>query len=604
MKRQWKLRPFLFSVMVMSNIFFLLLITIAIYVSVTYFFTKQISEARLQVLYSNQLQLIERVEDVEGMALTISTHPIIKDVLEHNDSIDLYDYILLQRKVSEWLNTFTFVKPYIDSIQIYTDQYAQYQQIGPVGKNMILPLTKMPWKEEMPQFSDMDAIWVPSHGETMWDPEKRVLTYVLKIYNRKGGTAGFVAINMNEDSWVRLFFKNNAESSPTNRSLLVLDSNNRIMSRMSADMNSRLMKTFESYLDTINQQAGYRQLDMNGNKYLMIYSMKNQEKWRIVEFLENDQLYRDVQIIRNIMLIIGVVILLFIFPVSSYLSSRIIRPVPDLLKGFQQIEKGNFDTSLKKHSIVEFNKLVHAFNLMAIRLQGTIEELDKKNRLKRDLELTVLQSQINPHFLYNTLDMINWAAAMKGNMEVSFMASKLAKLFRISLSGGSPFIVLQEELEHAGLYAQIQQLRLQDRFMYSEHVKPNFKQCYVPKIILQPFIENSIIHGFSVLHEEKAEVSVSAERIDEDTFKIIIVDNGTGLDRQQKDESEQRKKSSLYVSGSGGYGIKNVRERLELYLGSQYGVHIENRETRGVKVTITLPYLDSIHKVNCISNLK
>ncbi|TBL79407.1 cache domain-containing sensor histidine kinase [Paenibacillus thalictri] len=595
--RQWRLKPFLFCSLVLSNILFLIVITVAIYFSVSYFFTKQISEARLQGLHSNQLQLIERLKDIEGTALTISTHQTMKTVLEENSGIDLYEYIVIQRNVNEWLSTFTFVKPFINSVQIFTDQYVQYQKIGPAGKNTILPLAKLP--VSLSSFDKVDAIWIPAHRDgTLESNEKPVLTYILKMYNRKGGTAGFVAIHLDEDSLTRLLFSENTVSSPTNRSLLLLDAGNQVMSRMSAQVNSQRMESFQAHTSALASEAGFKPIELEGNKYLMIYTSQSQEKWRIAEFLESDELYRDVNTIRNIVLMIGGVVLLCVFPVASYLASRMIRPVPLLLKGFQKIENGNFDADVEQHFIVEFNKLIIGFNFMTGRLKMMLEELEQKNRLKRDLELMVLQSQINPHFLYNTLDMINWAAAVKGNTEVSFMAARLAKLFRISLSGGSTFIPLKDELEHARLYAQIQQTRLEDRFVYNEHVSPFFKQCYVPKIILQPFIENAIIHGFAGLQEgQKAEVAVSAERIDESRFRIVIADNGVGL-KQSKDESERRKTSSLYVSGSGGYGIKNVRERLELYLGEQYGLIIENRDGGGVNVDLTLPYLDSLEKAN------
>lgn len=597
MLKQWRLKPFLFCVLVLSNIFFLIVMTGAIYFSVSYLFTKQISEARLEVLYSNQLKLIERLEDIEGTALSISTHPTTKEVLDNTDSLDLYEYINEQRVVSEYLSAFTYIKPFINSIQIYTDRFTEFQKIGNVSKNLVLPLSKITWQEKMPLFHHVDAIWIPSHADAYTD-NKPVLTYVLKIYNRKGGVSGYVAVNMNEDSLTRLFFSQTKEASPKNRSLMLLNANNERMSRMSAQVNSQLMDTFEPFVESIHPQdeAGFQPIQVNDNGYLMIYSPRIDNKWRMVEFLETKDIYRDVNTIRNMMLLIGIIVLLFVFPVSSYLSSRIIRPVPILLKGFQRIENGNFETTVEHHSIVEFNKLTHGFNNMAQQLQQMLKELDHKNRMKRDLELTVLQSQINPHFLYNTLDMINWAAAMKGNTEISIMVTQLARLFRISLSKGSTFILLEEELEHARLYAQIQQTRLQERFLYHEHIEPFFKQCYVPKIILQPFIENSIVHGFTVLHEEKAEVSISLVKLDSYRFKIIIIDNGIGLNTLE-DMEDRRIKTSNHVSGTGGYGIKNVKDRLELYLGSEYGLQIENRETRGVKVEITLPYLDSLDKV-------
>ncbi|MFH5182377.1 sensor histidine kinase [Paenibacillus sp. TAB 01] len=595
--QQWRLKPFLFGVMVLTISFFLLLMTMATYFSVSYFFTKQKSDARIEVLNSNQLKLNERLGDMEGTALSISTHRLTKELLENTDSPDLYEYLKLQRDVTEWLDTFTYIKPFITSIQIYTDRFVQYEKYGQVGKNRILPMSKIPWKEDMRRFEDVGAQWIPSHGDDYYsdsNAKPTVLTYVLSIYDRKGSVIGYVAVNLLEDSLTRLFFSETKESSPTNRSLMLLDSSGRLMSGMSAQVNAQLINAFQSAIGGIDKPSyGYQPTNVAGSNYLMIYTAQSENHWRLVEFLETKDIYRDTNIIRNIMLLIGTVVLLLVFPVASYLSSRIIRPVPLLLRGFQQIENGNFEANMGKYFIVEFNKLIHGFNKMALELERMIEELEHKNRLKRDLELKVLQSQINPHFLYNTLDMINWAAAMKGNTEISVMVTRLARLFRISLSGGGTFIRLQEELEHARLYAQIQQTRMEDKFVYREQIDPLLKSCYVPKIILQPFIENCIVHGFGDFQEEKAEVSVCAEKMG-DHIKITIIDNGAGLE-------QQRSKSPLHVSGTSGYGIRNIRDRLELYLGSNYKLVISNADARGVKVEMVLPYYDSLEEIKHIA---
>lgn len=599
---QWKLKPFLFGVLVLSNIFFLLLMTTAIYISASHYFTKQITEARLDVIYNNQLKLSERLKDIESTALAISTDRILKSELDGSATPDLYDYIYFQRDISQWLDSYTYIKPFINSIQIYTDRFKQYERIGQVGSNLILPLSRIPWQEEMDQFEQRDAVWLPAHEDRYSEYRaKPVLTYVLKMYNRHGGLSGYVAVNLAEESLERLFFSESKEASPTNRSLMLADSHGRLMSRMSASVNAPLLDSLQPFVGQIGDPSGFRQVNLGSSPYLMIYSGQNQDRWRIVEFLEADELYRDVKRIRNITLIIGVIVVLMIVPVSSFLAHWIIRPVASLMRGFHRIESGNFHANKENHFIVEFNKLLHGFHHMSQRLQGMLDELDRKNRLKRDLELAVLQSQINPHFLYNTLDMINWAAAMRGNTEVSTMAIRLAKLFRISLSGGGTFIQLHEELEHARLYAQIQQTRMKDRFSYTEQIDPLLKPCYVPKILLQPFIENSIIHGFSAMREGKEEVAVSASLAAPGRIRLVVADNGAGLRREEEGEAV-RKRGSMYVSGSGGYGIKNVRERLELYLGSDYELRIEACEPQGVRVSITLPYIDSPEKLKKYRN--
>lgn len=592
--QQWRLKPFIFGIMVLAISFFLLLMTIATYLSVSYFFTKQKSSARLEALESYQFMVNERLEDIERFALVISTQRLIQEILNNNENIDLYKYLTIQREVNESLDKFTYINPSITSIQIYTDKFSQYEKYEQVGKNRMLPMEKIPWKEEMQRFGDVDALWIPSHVDEYYTANVKptVLTYVLSIYDRKGEVAGYVVMNLKESS---LFFNDTVETSPTKQSTMLLDSNDRLMSIKSTHVNAELQAAFQSAASHMGNPAnGYELIDVAGSKYLMIYNNKSKIHWRIVEFFDTKDIYHDTNSIRNIMLMIGSVVLLLVFPVASYLANWIIRPVPLLLKGFQQIESGNFEANMGKYFILEFNKLIDGFNKMALELKSMIEELRHKSRLERDLEIKVLQSQINPHFLYNTLDMINWAAAMKGNTEVSVMVTRLARLFRISLSGGSTFVQLQEELEHVRLYAQIQQTRMNDKFVYREKIDPQVKSCYVPKIILQPFVENSIVHGFTDFQVEKAEVSICIEKLDEDRIKIMIVDNGKGFVQHDNKNSQ--------MSGSGGYGIKNIRERLELYLGSNYELMISKAEPRGAEVQIILPLYDSLSEIQYLTN--
>jgi two-component system sensor histidine kinase YesM len=218
-----------------------------------------------------------------------------------------------------------------------------------------------------------------------------------------------------------------------------------------------------------------------------------------------------------------------------------------------------------------------------------LEQLQEEHHAKREAEFAALQSQINPHFLYNTLDMINWMAATRGVHEISVLSTKLAKLFRISLSKGRTFIPLREELEHCILYMDLQQARFKDKFTYRIEVPPDLQSYLVPKLILQPFIENAIIHGFGGQDVEKPEITIQASEVmdqSRSSLRLLIEDNGKGMQQPVHHVpalAPQAAVSKPDADGNSGYGIGNVMQRIQLYFGREYGVKVESRSSGAKK---------------------
>lgn len=606
-KRQWRLRPFLFSILVLFNASFLILITVSIYVSVSYYFTKQISETRMEMLLNRHQQLQEKIAQIEETALSISTDRNLREAL-NSTHLNVIDSIMVRRQLNMWLDNFIYIKPYINSIQLYTDRFVDDIAVG--GNRRILPLSAIPWTEELDRFNEVDAIWIPANLDTHSEyGETPVLTYVLKISDRGRNTSAYVAVNLAERALAQFLLKESDDHGEpdTYRRVVVLSPDGRVMTDVSSGKTDTTMSgvsaaALQQHISQLGDEAGFQKITVHDADFFMIYTGQSRGGWRLVEWVASEEVYRDINTIRNMMIAIGVVVLILTFPIASYLSNRIIQPIPSLLRGFQKIESGNFATRLEGHTIVELNRLAKSFNHMAEQLQSLLRQLEEEHRLKRDLEVKVLQSQINPHFLYNTLDMINWMAAIKGNLEVSQMAARLARLFRISISKGSTFIPLREELEHARAYAQIQQTRFEDRFEYIERVDARYLPCYVPKIIIQPFIENAIVHGFDPEMKTRARVMVASEAVTESVFRLIIEDNGKGIN--DAGNRVEEKKNALYVSGTGGYGIRNVDERIRAYLGEPYCVQLQKSEQGGVKVVITLPVIDTKEALKALESPK
>ncbi|MNJ46096.1 Sensor histidine kinase YpdA [compost metagenome] len=282
------------------------------------------------------------------------------------------------------------------------------------------------------------------------------------------------------------------------------------------------------------------------------------------EFLTTKQDLRDF----IVWFLIGVLVVVLI--VSIYVSARISQPIRRLERSVKMVEKGNFRTAVDVGGVYEVEQLSKRFNLMLRRIRELMDQIIEEQEAKRKSELDVLQSQINPHFLYNTLNSVTRLAEMGRNEEVVTTITSLSRFFRISLSKGSHIISVQEELEHVRNYLIIQTIRFKNKFRYEIECEEQALECLTLKLILQPLVENAIHHGIEQLAEEGF-IGVYISLQDEH-LRLQIKDNGVGMTPDRL--SKVRTGAARSDSGSGsGVGVRNVQERIALYYGAPYGLH-------------------------------
>lgn len=275
----------------------------------------------------------------------------------------------------------------------------------------------------------------------------------------------------------------------------------------------------------------------------------------------------------------------FLIVILSILISLLItRPISNLIKLMGQVESGEMNAFAEVNGTVEVQELSRSFNHMIYRIRRLMEEIVQDQQQLRKSEMKTLYAQINPHFLYNTLDSIVWMAESGDNQKVVNMIFALSQFFRLSLSGGNDTITVEQELKHAETYLLLQKMRFNDQFTYEIQADPEVLSCQTLKILLQPIIENSIIHGVSNLPYQ-GKITVKAMR-DGDMLLFQVIDNGFGIEPQKLAnilEIDQKSKS--------GIGIKNVNKRIQLQYGNQYGLYYESELDEGTTVTIRLPYI-------------
>ncbi|WKL04697.1 sensor histidine kinase [Paenibacillus amylolyticus] len=323
-----------------------------------------------------------------------------------------------------------------------------------------------------------------------------------------------------------------------------------------------------------------------GGAQLVLYSRPAMLQWRLVQTIP---VYTLLSPLRQAgWQILGIAVLgLLCSAVLAYLFVRqIIRPLRQLIKRMRQLEKGDFDTRVQLSFTEEYAHLAYGFNHMASQLTTLMEQVKEESRAKREAQTGLLEAQIKPHFLYNTLDMIHWRALDYEAKDISRMIVQLSKLLRIGLSGGRLFIRVRDELEHARCYVNIQAERLPFSIQYQEKIDPRIRGCYIPKIILQPFIENAVMHGHPEEGTLRIQVHMHEVEGPYEDIVIRIMDNGRGLPEGWKLEE------------TCGIGVRNVHQRIQLYCGKRYGVQLGDRESGGVEVTITLPRIETDEQLN------
>lgn len=323
---------------------------------------------------------------------------------------------------------------------------------------------------------------------------------------------------------------------------------------------------------------------LDGEKRLITIETVNYCRWRLVGIAYMDDIVTTQKEVGGFVgwtLAIGVIFIIFI---SSFISAMISHPIKKLEKSMKMVEEGKFDINIDIRGGAEVAQLSKTFNLMVSRIRNLMDQIIVEQEAKRISELNALQAQINPHFLYNTLDSIVRMAESGNRQGVITMVTALARLFRISISKGKNIISVQEELEHAKNYLIIQKIRYTDKFKFEIFAEEEALKCKTLKLILQPIIENSIYHGIEYKVDEGF-IRISVQIVD-DRLLFQVEDNGLGIKPEVLANI-----LSMETAGrsSSGVGVKNVHERIQIYFGRQYGLQIESELEVGTKVKIWLP---------------
>ncbi|NBH73535.1 sensor histidine kinase [Clostridiaceae bacterium] len=352
------------------------------------------------------------------------------------------------------------------------------------------------------------------------------------------------------------------------------------------------MQLIDAGLARENTEAAY---DYRGGNYRESYEGKQRDVvvklvgytgWKIIG-VTPEQGFSLNNIKTRLFMVFVVAFFLFLLAlINSYISSRITAPIQELEKSVNALEEGALDTQVYMGGSYEIRHLGRSIGDMAKRIQALMEDIVAEHESKRKSEFDTLQSQINPHFLYNTLDIIVWMIENEQKQEAVKVVTALARFFRISLSKGRSIIPVRDELEHVRNYLMIQQTRFKNKFTYRIDPEPDVLALASLKLMLQPLVENAIYHGMEFMDGD-GQIRVKACQ-KEGKLLFTVEDNGLGMTAEQVEGLLTEKIHASSRRGS-GIGVKNVNERIRLYFGEEYGLSIWSEPDEGTVITICLP---------------
>lgn len=324
-----------------------------------------------------------------------------------------------------------------------------------------------------------------------------------------------------------------------------------------------------------------------GKQFLLSFVTLKGIDWKIVNIAPLKSFAINLQFVPVIVVLVFVLALFLGFYFTTFTSSLLIKPIKNLLASMNRVKTGNFKEMVKVEYKDEIGELCLHYNEMISYINNLLNQVYALEIGEKIAELKALQAQINPHFLYNTLDTIYWKAMAGDNKGVQQMIHALSKLFRLALNVGKEFFQVRQERELIGYYLLLQEKRYKNKLQYNLNFNLDILYYEIPKLILQPFVENAIVHGIET--EDKPTTVDISGFMDGDKIHFIIKDNGAGMPEEVLKKLLDPNIDKNSVPDKGGYGIKNVINRLSLYYEDHYTLDIQSKLGVGTEINILLP---------------
>lgn len=587
-----------FSIKLKLVLLFFILTTVPITIvgTFSYFQAKNtISKLTIESAMKTTEQLSSNIRGIFNeteLFLEIGNHQSIRNALLNNDSHISYDSI--KEIFDAYRNSYKYNRNILD---IYI-----------IGKNRkVISERRGVYKLEQAQFEanpiynaiskETNRILVlPNYTSEYLSYENigNIISFGTTINDKiTGETLGVIAIDFDTSIFEQICIK--ASMGNTGK-FYILDKSNMLIFNPSKNYVDHVSDY--KWYEIFNKKSGSTIQNLAGTDYLIVSDIPDNLAfgWKIFGEVPIYEIMKDAYNIKNLTInMIGICLVLSL-GLFTFLTDIITRPIRILKKQMHAAEKGDLEATVRIEGHDEFSELGKSFNEMIKKIKLLIENNYREHEKLKKAEFNIMQAQINPHFLYNSLDAIIWMAESGDKDKIIDIVTALSGFFRISLSKGADIITLEKELEHCKNYLIIQKMRYGELLSYNFYIDQNVLTEKIIKITLQPIIENAIYHGIKN-RKSGGTISVSVLLINEFEIEILVNDNGIGIQndklRELKEILQESNSNDTFenMSKKAGFGLNNVNERIKLYFGEKYGVSIDSIWNVGTTVKIKIPIL-------------
>jgi two-component system sensor histidine kinase YesM len=535
-----------------------------------YFSTTEIEHNTTTYQRSLLIELNKRLNlqmnALQAVSLAGSRNEMIIPFLKGDN--DPYTMYTLSKELTRYFSNIVYSMPSIHSVDFFMNKPPAYDSQSPVHFININQLRKESWYSNI---DNSDFSWSPEHTIETYKGKVQVISFVRKIYSQEGDNLGYLLFNVNAADIQRLI-----EGEDTNFNRILLGSGNNLITSV-GNLNKNDTLSISKLIKKNANQDSSSEGHFRFKKDFIVWSSSINSDWLLIEVTPWNYLSSGTQKMIITLIAIGILLIIMSTFFISYFSKRLMFPLQLLISRMKAYPSFENEKPLPTDYKNEYGQLFNGYQLLLNRINELHQSMEERLTKQKEAELEALQANINPHFLYNTLDQLNWMAIEEGQDRISQVLELMGRMFRIGLSNGKSFIRIEDEIEHVKSYLKIQQIRLGESLSFHIDVDHTILDFYMPKITLQPFIENAIIHGFHNINLGTINIIGKMEGKD---ILFYIIDDGIGIDGGWENIKPKNK---------GGYGIKNVKERISAYFGKEYGITITGIKGKGTKVVIKIP---------------
>ncbi len=536
----------------------------------------QLHEGALQSIDIMKSNIESNIDSINNISKIIILDPYVREYLKSSQHNMPYRSVLNQRFTQLYV-----IFPFMESIFIYDFDNNSINTSREVTFSSIEKIQDTPWFKEVVDAKGKYLININAGGTLRSTSGKNTISMIRILYDIEDITPiGLLIINTSQDFFL---FNTKDTQSKYGTSFILLDESENVIIKNSQH------NDFSLAGDAFDYKAGKIQ-KINGHKYFVLSSEIPQYNWTIVSYTPIN-IFSQTTHAFNVLLIILIIFSVIVFIISSFFTAKVVTtPIKKLIHSMVGARRGIFETVNIPTGNDEIGELKDTYNIMVIEIKKMIENEIKSEKQKRKFELDILNEQINPHFLYNTLDSIGYLALSNNNLEVYQAILSLGQFYKISLNKGNEILLFEQEIKMTQEYLSLQKLRYGNIICDQYDLCPNTLNIPILKNTLQPLVENCINHGIKPSGE--IGTIIIRSKIKNNLLYVTVTDDGLGMSPDQITYIT----SDYLDENTASFGLRGTIARLKLYYGTTDLYEIQSKPFEGTSITLKIPIKEVDHE--------